>query len=572
MNQSFNKLTFKALFLVAGLMTSQYSQASEIEMQWQKVDLKIELFYKLIRSGNCHKSQKQFLGCVVAAERVLDFCDKSEKIASGSRLNSKYMRKIIADFGPLKVVDWDIKSALQANSKMEFNKKRTSQMEADVVSLYETYIQEGKDVDFEEIIAWTASRCLNKSNESYATSQAFTGYYQITEDTHSQLVPKVFIEQKRATNTEKYSGKGFGVAANFNQLVIESVYPNSPAENAGLMQGDIVTAVNGERVTATNQDRFIQKMNGNKLALTVKRADKIVNIKMEAQVFDIRNVNYRMLRSSNTLIGQVKIEAFDNRKVCEDVERAVRILENEGAQGIILDLRNNPGGLVNMGICVTNVFIAKNLQVLEYRPIDAREELEIYSTLTEPATSLPLVVLVNGGSASASEIVSGILQEHERAIIVGEQTFGKGVIQSAKLWKHDFGSGYSYSNSSIEKLQTSAFYHILPSQRSLQGQGIKPDITAHRFPNMNPDEHYSFRETDLFNSPQPLTFVEWKPKNAFHIDSIAQCTTDFGRAKESFEKNQNSDYQLNVGRDVLGCIIEGIPGQYTASLSRFSKI
>jgi carboxyl-terminal processing protease len=271
--------------------------------------------------------------------------------------------------------------------------------------------------------------------------------------------------------SENISGSFEGIGATIRldegeRLVIADALPERPAFQAGLRPGDIVLKVDGETVKGLSLYEAVSLIRGpagSTVTLTVSREGEpkpfevaVVRAKIEIEVVASRMV------STSPAIGYVRLSQFSNG-ASRKVARAIRELTDQGATAIIFDLRSNPGGLLSEAVDVSSLFVAEGTVVIE--KLKAGEE-KLFEAKNRPhvATEAPLVVLVNGGSASASEIVAGALQDLGRATLIGDQTFGKGSVQLP----HNLSDG--------SELRVTIAEWLTPAHRQIHGQGITPDI------------------------------------------------------------------------------------------------
>ena len=304
-----------------------------------------------------------------------------------------------------------------------------------------------------------------------------TGMLKSLNDPYTvYLTPKElrdFEEKERGT----YSGIGASLQKTKDGLVITAVFEGSPAEAAGLVPGDVIQAVDGKSTKNTSIETSITRIKGEEgtsVTLTVqprdaKRAPK--ELKVERKTIEIPETERRIIDDKGTKVGYVQLYEFGGfagRDVREDVEE----LGQKGAQWYILDLRYNGGGLLTQAVDVTNVF-QQGLVTSTSGLHSPKEELEASDPV---ATKKPMVVLVNGFSASASEIVTGALKDHDRATVIGTRTFGKGLVQSIV----DLGNGAAL------KLTTAVY--LTPDGTNINKKGITPDIVAPDKPKTKPDE------------------------------------------------------------------------------------
>jgi carboxyl-terminal processing protease len=286
------------------------------------------------------------------------------------------------------------------------------------------------------------------------------------------LSPKQFQEFSSDT-TGKFGGVGVIVNPANGRLEIVEVIENSPAERAGLKSGDIIISVNGLRISQKNMEEALSKMRG-PVGSTLKieyysplLGDKIENPRLIEVQRDIIRTNSVSLTELSNGFAYAKLTIFQEESA-EILSKKLREFEEKShgnIRGLILDLRNNPGGLLDQAVKVTNLFIDSGIIVSTIaRDKNKPEDVE-YAVKRNTLPYFPMIVLVNEGTASASEIVAGALQDRERAIIMGTQTFGKGSVQSI----------VPLPNGGALKFTIARYF--TPNGRSIQAKGITPDIS-----------------------------------------------------------------------------------------------
>jgi len=304
------------------------------------------------------------------------------------------------------------------------------------------------------------------SDEQLQTG-ALAGMVDILGDTgHSRFMTPQMVEEQANYIAGEFEGIGAYVEMRDGFVTIVSPIDNSPAQAAGIQPGDVVTAVNGQDVTGMSLQGVVDLIlgpAGTEVTLTLFRPETTeeLTLTLTRARIELQNVTWTML--PGTTIAQIRIAGFSER-VGDDLAEAIAAAEAQGATGLILDLRNNPGGLLSEAINVAGRFLPKDSVVVLRQNADG-DVTEEKSDVDEP-TTLPLVVLVNQGSASASEIVSGALQDHQRATLVGETTFGTGTVLN------EFG----LSDGSAILLATEQW--LTPDGRVIWRQGIVPDETV----------------------------------------------------------------------------------------------
>lgn len=277
-------------------------------------------------------------------------------------------------------------------------------------------------------------------------------------DPYTNYIPENEIEDYRKANTGQYGGVG-ALTTNVNGITkVVMVYEGFVAHKKGIKIGDIITAVDGVVITgkSRNETNLIMKgQSGTEVELKIKRFghNEPIIIRLERENIKINNIPYYNIIEGH--IGYVKLNEF-TQNVGREIRNAVKDMIEKGATSIVLDLRGNPGGLLIEAVNICNVFLPKGKEVV-YTKGKVKVNNINYRTLNSPAdTEIPVAVLVNSGSASASEIVAGTLQDYDRAIIVGQKSFGKGLVQVPRPLSY---------NSQI-KITTAKYY--TPSGRCIQ--------------------------------------------------------------------------------------------------------
>ena len=262
-----------------------------------------------------------------------------------------------------------------------------------------------------------------------------------------------------------FEGIGASVTQRNGQLIILGPLPGSPADQAGILPGDVVLQVDGESIDGLTLEETVAKIRGPKgmaVVLTLSRGGASLPFDVTV-VRDTISVSSVLPHLESEGVGYIRLTTFDGT-AGENVRTAIAELRDEGAEGLILDLRRNGGGLVTAAVDIVSEFVEEG-EVLRWVNAAGEETIE---TVTGEGTAydLPLVVIVDGFSASASEVVSGALQDHERAVVVGTTTYGKGSVNL--LHTLDSGAG----------LYVTIARWLTPSGRQIEGSGITPDVQA----------------------------------------------------------------------------------------------
>jgi carboxyl-terminal processing protease len=272
-------------------------------------------------------------------------------------------------------------------------------------------------------------------------------------DAHSSFLDKKSSKEMSIQTKGEFGGLGITVGMRDGALTVISPIDDTPAFKAGIKSSDIILKIDDQATLNMTLDEAVSLMRGKpKTDITLT----IVRTGTNESVFT------KKIEDENLLY--LRVSSFDT-KVTDGLEKAIE--ENPKVDGIILDLRNNPGGLLSQAIGVVDLFVDKGV-IVSQKGKDEDSEEKFEATSRSTMTKKPLVVLVNGGSASASEIVSGALQDHKRAIVVGQKTFGKGSVQAV----------LPIDNDRTENIKLTIAKYYLPSGRTIQATGVTPDIIA----------------------------------------------------------------------------------------------
>lgn len=286
-------------------------------------------------------------------------------------------------------------------------------------------------------------------------------------DPHSAYLDAKAYENLQVHTSGQFGGLGIEVGLQDGFIRVIAPIDDTPAQRAGIQAGDLITKIGDESIQGVSLNEAVDKMRGQigtRVTLTLMREgiEKPFELTLERASISVTSVRHRLLETS---YGMIRISQFQNN-TAEQLTRSIEALKAMGElKGIVLDLRNNPGGVLQAAVQVSDAFLSDGLIVYT----DGRlpnSELSFSATPETAAGDIPVVVLINAGSASASEIVAGALQDHRRAIVMGTDSFGKGSVQTILPVSVDRGV----------KLTTARYY--TPNGRSIQADGIRPDVVV----------------------------------------------------------------------------------------------
>jgi carboxyl-terminal processing protease len=355
-------------------------------------------------------------------------------------------------------------------------------------------------------------------------------------DPHSSFLDEKELRELTESTKGEFGGLGFIVTKKDKVLTIVSPIDDTPAFKAGIKSGDVIIKINGESALDLSLSEAVKIMRGKpgtKITLTMyrKSAKEPIVFNLERAIINVKSVKYKKYNDYLYL----RISSFDE-KVSKSIRKILKKKEMKKIKGIILDLRNNPGGLLVEAVNTTDIFIPSNKVVVSSK---GKLEANNYELLSKTDNifyeNIPLVVLVNAGSASASEIVSGSLQDNKRAIVVGTQTFGKGTIQQI----------FKLNKKEAIKITVGKYY--LPSGRTIQNKGVMPDVIVD-YVVKEVSNNLALKESDFKKSLKEKVVGN---KNKKTIKPKKQDTVNkFVLTKEEIKK----DLCLKTGIDILNTL------------------
>ncbi len=362
-----------------------------------------------------------------------------------------------------------------------------------------------------------------------------------TLDPHSAFMPPEVYKEVQVETKGEFGGVGIQIGIKDNRLTVIAPIDGTPAERAGIKAGDFIIKVNEESTKDMTLVDAVQKMRGakgTKVTLTIQRegAAEPMVFALTREIIKIESVRSKMLDGN---IGYLRVTQFQDQ-TAKDVSAALRKLREQKMQSLVLDLRNNPGGLLTSAVEVSEQFVGPNRLIVYIKTREGRKDDYVSHSKEQQPDDYPIIVLVNEGSASASEIVAGALQDWGRAVAVGVQTFGKGSVQT--ILPLGDGSGL--------RLTTAKYY--TPKGRSIHGVGIAPDILVKGKPTTTPP----IRERDLDKtlrdpgtSPQPSPLHE-NPAAPKPEPKDGKKDREAAKDKEGKEKDEE-DPQLQKAVELL---------------------
>lgn len=422
---------------------------------------------------------------------------------------------------------------LNADPKSEATENKTSQgadEKENAAQSLDTHM-------FDSILQRVKEDYVEETTDDKLLGGALNGMLAALDPHSSYLTPKEYKETREQTKGE-FGGLGMEVTMDNSLVKIISPIDDTPAQKAGLQAGDLIVAIDKKPIMGMTLQEAVELLRGKPgtdVKIHIKREGKdVFETKLTRAIIHVKAVKWRLEGN----VGYIRISIFDENTVGLLNEALASIKKQLGPklEGLILDVRNDPGGLLDSAIRVTDIFLPKGQEILSTRGRNKQMDARVYSDGGDKVEGVPIVVLINGGSASASEILAGALQDNHRAVVVGTRSFGKASVQSL----------FPLTNGGGIKLTTARYY--TPSGRSIQAKGIEPDIVIEQAHNKleKVDEGERIREQDFVRA---LDFKkESKPLTAAEKKQEEEDALDPEKVKK---KKEIEDYQLMRAIDIV---------------------
>ncbi|MCL4150035.1 UNVERIFIED_CONTAM: hypothetical protein GTU68_037421 [Idotea baltica] len=386
-----------------------------------------------------------------------------------------------------------------------------------------------------DIFERTRSAYVEEVDEKKLIESAINGMLT-SLDPHSSYMPPEAFEDMQVDTKGEFGGLGIEVTMEEGFVKVVSPIDDTPAAKAGLESGDFITHIDAESVLGLTIGEAVERMRGlvgTDIELTIAREgeEEPFDVTITRDTIKIKAVKFRVEGD----IGYLRISKF-SEKTFDDLAAGMASIKDElgaaNVAGYVVDLRNNPGGLLTQAVAVSDAFLDKG-EIVSTRGRDQQNADRYNAQLGDLANGKPVVVLVNGGSASASEIVAGALQDHRRGIVVGEKTFGKGSVQTIM----------PLSSKGAIRLTTARYY--TPSGRSIQALGVEPDIVV--------EQVKLDQEED--GAKKKKRYSESQIRGSLTNDSLSEEEKEQLKKEEeahaATEKLRKEDYQLAYAIDLL---------------------
>lgn len=447
-------LNLQFLLLAPMCVSQRYDRGVKtVDQYWQETGLGTKELETLLLDESCSSNEQSYLACVNAIGQIAE----------------KY-QLVLTPEGKLRpLTDEDVET-------------RSSEKK-DLTRWIPYFSEPAASFSFFKIWKSLEAQYVKPNEKALVAGIGINGFLSVYKDPHTYIMPLAMYEDVVAKSESKNTNSGLVARRIKNELVVRKVLEGSPAERAGVKKGDRIQLLNGEKVSQLlpSQISDILKMRTlDRLGLKIIRngQPKYLEILKSETVYP--SAVARMIHK----IGLITIHKF-SKDVCLMTKAHLISMKEQAVQGILLDLRDNPGGQVEEAACVINLFVERGTFLFETRYLDIAKPSDRYVAENDRVYKGPLAILINSGSASASEIVAGSLRDLNRAKLVGERSFGKGSFQDGRIWG---------PNPKIALFETEGLYYF-PSGWTPQLVGLQPDIQV----NFNSAEN--LRESEMFFNP-----------------------------------------------------------------------
>lgn len=517
------------------------------------------LHKKLINNLDCHQDEESFVACATALGVVAQYSEKEMRMLrwvpvflykEHSELFGKPEEE--TDLGVLVEIKPHIDKSIEETIR-DLNNIDKSIRNA-LIKQFGTLEKSSSVIDFDRLFDETKKkRVLPHSEvEEDLTAVAWIAFLHSKFDPHTRILPKQSYE-KLKTISKGINNSGIGVDIESNGFgVFLKPNPYSPAELAGIQSGDRLIAIDHRPLIREPVFEIENALSGpldQPVALTVNRAGKILHFKVSRKEIDRPAFSSKIIREENSQYGYLKLKFFPTGEAhagCRVVRSALLEFPMEKLNGVILDLRGNSGGGMDEATCIASLFLGPDHVISQVKDPENGNLIQL-TTTDQKVTKAPLVVIVDAGSASSAEILSGSLQEHGRGVIIGDQTFGKGNFQSVRPLQ-DFNQ--------LKLVRTEGLYY-LASGRSPQLVGITPDIKVLSQPKISRESIPDLREVDAGANPIPAKEALFVSPQLENIEKIRHCIQGNGRAEKRYSHltqiDEQTDYRLIYAEEVLNC-------------------
>ena len=548
---------FVSLLLVTSVCL--HASGAVTKSEWEGTGLGFGFLEERINTHSCRQTTERFLACVAAAQSLLDSSQIDLQLAHAAWLtDSRKDNALRHRFGDLVVFEM---TKDEEGNHANILELISAQRQRILVWQRFCHTEGVPEADFTRLLAWARKELITEKRAEEQTAAAINAYLGI-EDAHARIVPTLTQADaaypRRASvghnqTGQSYSGIGASVQSIVGHIMITRVLPEGPAAAAGLQASDVLLTVDGKSVAGRPVPEVVAALRGTPgtaVSLKVKSQEHVHKMRVRRATVEVKNVSSSVIEYQGRSLGYLHIDGFVSGSTCAETRRELRVLVDSDVDGLVLDLRDNMGGKIDQAVCVADLFLEPRQLVMEIRSTHQNGHSDkLYSR--QPALArVPVVTLVNAGTASASEALTGALQDHGRSLILGERTFGKGTIQRVRPW-NDSGSVMMF-------FTTARMF--TPSGRTAQLVGLEPDLQVQARRDDEPGRRMVLREEDLFPTALPAKAVLTGPVHSRFPPGVSECREKQGQEKKRWfwqkPREITGNYPLDKGYKLFHCLTE----------------
>lgn len=525
------------------------------EQYWAGTGLSTDLTLrdmKLLSPATCYKTIGSFRGCLGA---VNSLASRLEPV--GRVVPNPIAAEPSFEFGaPVKryigVSLVNVPKSKDDSVKLrEFwgkEEEKRKKVDAAVESLYQ-FRQLGL-IDFEGIAQELLPRAVkDRGSDALVASEMVSAFLKEAVDAHARIEAAEELNNSLTNADESFAGAGLQIQQLEGKLIISAPIEGGPGAKVGLKPNDRIIAVDGKATDGMKIDEAVKLIKGpvgSTVKIKVNRNGQELEVAVVRDNIKQDNLETKVVSDFGKKIGVIKLRTFMDKSACQKMGRQILQLQNvDKVEGLVLDLRNNGGGLLDQAVCMGGLFFGQKT-VVKVRDLQS-DQFEEQKAPLPAATNLPMVTLIDAGSASASEVLSGALQDWERSWILGERSFGKGSVQAPNAFM---------GNPRIVIFQTiQRFYQ--PKGRTNQIVGIMPNFVRPAKPNATEDDRFFLREKDYYPNALGAESQAWVETRQGKVAKVEACVSASKLAEQKYAAataaSEVVDYQLLSAQEVLGC-------------------
>ena len=388
---------------------------------------------------------------------------------------------------------------------------------------------------------------IDAQKDALAAAAAVSAFFSEAVDSHARIESYEQLQDSLNDADKSFTGIGANLQEFSGKIIIQSPIEGSPAMRAGLKSNDILLAVNHVPVgkkKITDVVKEIRGPEGSQVVIRVARKGTEMDFQIVRQKISLPNVEAKVVQDFGISVGVIRLRSFMDNEACMQVAEKIEWLKTQKVSALVMDLRGNGGGLVNEAVCMGGLFVGEKV-IVQVKNLESNEMRGHRSWATQ-LTQLPMVTLIDSGSASASEILSGALQDYQRSWIVGERSFGKGTVQAPR----------AFYNDKIVLFRTiQRFYQ--PSGRTNQMVGITPDFEVFEKLGASDEDRFRLREADIYPFGLEAVGPVWKQPRVKEVTKIQSCLSSKGlaakKAQQLEQEEKLVDLQLLTAQEVFLC-------------------